>query len=257
LGHAICAGYISSIEERLDYSHLKDTLYDNQRLVDLMNMRAGDQKHHRKWKNVWKNSIIDRGYELKGTEPVNIEFNYIGFIPHVVINYIMSKFESEEEYKEFLKTVFPGMKNEVWFVKGVKDWREEDDWKDGWSKASFYASRYDYLRIAKSMLGDWNNDTCVGTYLKTIYENREHKGYEELKRLNKNFPFGSTREYGGFFHFDYDGYWGSSNVFIMDGYGGQMIWINMDDNRIVVANAVHSSYDWKKIVAGVVKDGLD
>jgi hypothetical protein len=36
----------------------------------------------------------------------------------------------------------------------------------------FYATRYDYLRIAKAMLDDWQNDTCVGKYLKTIFENR-------------------------------------------------------------------------------------
>ena len=27
---------------------------------------------------------------------------------------------------------------------------------------SFYATRYDYLRIGKRILDDWNNDTCVG-----------------------------------------------------------------------------------------------
>ena len=40
-------------------------------------------------------------------------------------------------------------------------------------------------------------------------------------------------------------------------HGGQMIWINFDDNRIVVAHAIHSTYDWKKIVADTVKNGLE
>jgi|LWDU01.1.fsa_nt_gi hypothetical protein len=258
LGHAICAGHISGIEERLDYPHLKNTLYDNQRLVDLMTFKTGDQDYHSKKVNVWNYSVFDRGLELKGTgSSSNKKHNYNGFVPHIVINYIMSKFESEEEYKEFLKTVFPGMENEVWFVKSIKQWKEEDDWTDGWSKASFHASRYDYLRIAKSMLDHWNKNTCVGQYLKDIYENREHKGYDVIKAASRDFVHGSTNEYGGFFHFDYDGYWGSPIVFVMDGYGGQMIWINMDDNRIIVTNAIHSSYDWKNIVAGVVKNGLD
>ena len=39
----------------------------------------------------------------------------------------------------------------------------------------FFATRYDYLRIAKAMLDDWQNDTCVGKYLKTIFENRISK----------------------------------------------------------------------------------
>jgi hypothetical protein len=52
------------------------------------------------------------------------------------------------------------------------------------------------------------------------------------------------------------GYWGVPNIMAMDGYGGQMIWINFDDKRIVVANAIYSTYDWKKIVADTVKNGL-
>ena len=47
----------------------------------------------------------------------------------------------------------------------------------------FMATRYDYLRIAKAMLDDWQNDTCVGKYLKTIWENRvdtENKKRESL-----------------------------------------------------------------------------
>ena len=31
---------------------------------------------------------------------------------------------------------------------------------------SFFATRYDYLRIAVSMLNEWQQDTCVGQYLK-------------------------------------------------------------------------------------------
>ena len=38
------------------------------------------------------------------------------------------------------------------------------------ARYSFYANRYDYLRIAKTMMEDWHNDTCAGKYLKTIYE---------------------------------------------------------------------------------------
>ena len=43
------------------------------------------------------------------------------------------------------------------------------------ARYSFYANRYDYLRIAKTMMDDWHNDNCAGKYLKTIYENRVKK----------------------------------------------------------------------------------
>ena len=45
----------------------------------------------------------------------------------------------------------------------------------GDANAMFFATRYDYLRISKSIMDDWQNDTCVGKYLKTIYENRVPK----------------------------------------------------------------------------------
>ena len=41
----------------------------------------------------------------------------------------------------------------------------------------------------------------------------------------------------------------------MDGYGGQVIAIDLDLERVVVINAIHSDYDWKKIVRKVRKDG--
>jgi hypothetical protein len=40
----------------------------------------------------------------------------------------------------------------------------------------------------------------------------------------------------------------------MDGYGGQSILIDMEKSRIVVINAVHSDYNWKKIVHSVIKN---
>ena len=45
------------------------------------------------------------------------------------------------------------------------------------------------------MLDDWNNDTCVGKYLKSIYENRIPKNDNP-----SNFGTGKkAQSYGGFF----------------------------------------------------------
>lgn len=138
-------------------------------------------------------------------------------------------------------------------LKGGRKWGRKDE-IDGLAKATFFASRYDYLRIAKAMLDDWNNNTCVGNYLKTIYDNREYKGSEYYKTASKNYPGSANEGYGGFFHTDYQGI--SENVLAMDGKGGQIIWINFDDNRIVVANAILLTYDWKKIIADPIRNGL-
>ena len=46
LGHAICEGYIEGVEHQLtDWPLLQGTLYENVRIIDLLNMRAGDQNH--------------------------------------------------------------------------------------------------------------------------------------------------------------------------------------------------------------------
>ena len=42
VGHAICEGYISSIDEIIDWPLMKNTLYDGQPLRNLLNMSAGD-----------------------------------------------------------------------------------------------------------------------------------------------------------------------------------------------------------------------
>jgi hypothetical protein len=266
LGHAICKGYIKDVNEKMDWWLLKDTLYENQKLIDLINMRAGDQEHvtkkgglknkNRTNGNVNNSSILEiMSDELSKTKKSRQVFNYSGLPPNIIINYIIHKVGDADEYQEFLNDIFQkkvGIENEIWFVQVSKAHKKE--YADGLSRASFHASRYDYLRIAKAMLDDWNNNTCVGNYLKNIYENREYKGYEELKKLSPDFPFGTTHKYGGFFHTDYQGV--SENILAMDGYGGQLIWINFDDKRIVVANAIHSTYDWKKIVADTVRNGL-
>ena len=44
-GHAICNGDISSTSEKLNWDALKNTLYHNQPLINLLNMVAGDQKY--------------------------------------------------------------------------------------------------------------------------------------------------------------------------------------------------------------------
>ncbi len=45
-GHAICAGYIDSVDSRLDdWPLIQNTLYHNQKLIDLLNMSAGDQAY--------------------------------------------------------------------------------------------------------------------------------------------------------------------------------------------------------------------
>ena len=61
LGHAICEGYIDNINITLDdWSVLDGTLYKGQKLIDILNMRAGDQKFIGERKFNSDNKIQDR-----------------------------------------------------------------------------------------------------------------------------------------------------------------------------------------------------
>ncbi len=75
------------------------------------------------------------------------------------------------------------IKNSVQFRTKKYDKNYEDriaTYEDGILDSHFWATRYDYLRIAKAMLDDWQNDTCVGKYLKTVFNNRVKKITKEM-----------------------------------------------------------------------------
>ena len=42
---------------------------------------------------------------------------------------------------------------------------------------------------------------------------------------------------------------------IMHGYGGQHVVIDFERSRIVVTNAIHENFNYKKIVYSVIKKG--
>ena len=114
---------------------------------------------------------------------------------------------------------------------------------DGAIRYSFIASRYDYLRIAKAILDDWHNDTCVGKYLKTIYKKSIPKN--DIYFDNRG-SFFYAKNYAGQFYTNYPSLKDRA-IMGMEGYGGQSIIIDFDKSKIVVINSIHSDYNWKKI----------
>ena len=118
------------------------------------------------------------------------------------------------------------------------------------------ATRYDYLRIAKAMLDDWKNDTCEGKFLKDIYDRRIKKTTKYVSDRNKHPSLYGTKEYAGFFHTGYVGI-EDKPVLGMDGYGGQSILIDFENERIVSVMAIHQNYNWKKIVFEKIKEGFN
>ena len=260
-GHAICEGYISSIDEKISgWDVVKNTLYEDQVLIDLLNMQAGDQEYigerlggednFLKRSKVNGNKIPLRKImesDLQNSKKSKPVYNYSALTTHVILNYVIYK--TDNDWEKLLHKVFNEhvkVKNSVYFVKTPKDVGYEQS-----GRYSFYATRYDYLRIAKAMLDDWNNDTCVGKYLKTIYERRIKKK-DNTKEPDSVGLY--TKKYGGQFHFDIFGLKKTRKIIGMDGFAGQQILIDLDNKRIIVVNSLFKNYDWKKIVHKKIKN---
>ena len=235
-GHSICAGYIDSIDSKLnDWPLIENTLYHNQKLIDLLNMNAGDHKHVTDvafWDGTGNDDLNLAIYMdmMKGKKKSKSKYNYHGMLPNLVFNYI--KYKSGDQFENFLEDVFQRhikIKNSVIFFKNIKLPDE------GRANSMFYADKYDYLRIAKSIMDDYQNNTCVGKYFKDLYERRV------TKKLTKEFEepaYNPSSEYGGYFHMGYSGI-KDTVVFGMSGYGGNSILISPETSTITVINSLH------------------
>ena len=261
-GHAICEGYISSVDEKISgWDVVENTLYEDQVLIDLLNMQAGDQKYVGEWFKPKRDNILKKNKKInvnmlrlhilmkdhfQGTKPSKPVYNYSALTTNIIMNYVIHK--TGKDWKKLLHKVFNEhvkVKDNVYFSTTVK-WTAE-----GSGRYSFYATRYDYLRIAKAMLEDWHNDTCAGKYLKTIYERRIEKK-DKNKRANDVGLY--TKTYGGQIHFDIFGIENIRKIIGMSGFAGQQILIDLDNRRIIVVNSLYRNYDWKKIVYNKIKD---
>jgi len=264
-GHAICEGYIDSVNVKLnDWPLIKSTLYEDSVLLDLLNMKAGDQKWiGERMKNGSDNRIKGPKKEnvnviglmkvmnvyLRGSEKSKLIYNYSALTTNVIMNYV--KHKAGKDWDKLLHKVFNehvGVKNSVYFSKSRK-YLKYDDFVS--ARYSFYANRYDYLRIAKTMMEDWHNDTCAGKYLKTIYKNRVKKK-DNTKEADDVGLY--TKSYGGQFHFDIFGLKKTRKIIGMSGFAGQQILIDLDNKRIIVVNSLYKNYNWKKIVYSVIKN---
>ncbi|MDA8691188.1 hypothetical protein N9L88_02750 [Candidatus Pelagibacter bacterium] len=273
-GHAICKGYINGIDHRLnDWPLLENTLFYDQKLINLLNMATGHQKYadfnlktDKYHKNANSNTVefhLKKGV-FKNSKKAKSKYQYTNFLSNLLINYVW--FKSEGKFQDLLDEIFVDkakIEHDAWFLKMndrtikmnnrnntiLKEYEVKDE--DGPLRYSFRASRYDYLRIAKAMLDDWQNDTCVGKYLKTIRELRIPKND---KWKDDNTHDLNSKSYAGKFHTNYAGM-AKRNVMGMSGYGGQSIMIDFDRGRINVINSIHTDYNWRKIAHSVIKKG--
>jgi hypothetical protein len=255
LGQAICRGLIDSVYSRIDdWDLLTGTVYDNQRLIDLINMRSGDQHivteadglvETGRWFNNYMISSFVR-LELANTSPTTREYNYNGLATNIVLNYVLLKTNEEIDLLRDVFTQHVKIENPLGFYT-----RGGMPIALGPVRYSARASRYDFLRVGIAMLDDWHNDPCMNNYFKALLDESKAKGFRSRQHPHKN---ESALRYGGFFHTHYIGM-RNRNILGMDGYGGQSQLIDFDNNRIVSVNTIHTNYDWGELVYRAIKHG--
>tara|TARA_B100000929_G_C15385941_1_gene379513 strand:+ start:19 stop:798 length:780 start_codon:yes stop_codon:yes gene_type:complete len=255
MGHAICRDYISGINHKLnDWPILENTLYYDQPIINVLNMAAGLDKYFKdnwsskfkkskRWVNseslqsIFENELKDS----KASGSAGKKYSYNNMNTNLIASYVLYKM-GHKKYEEMLSEIFAdkvGIEYDMVFYKPRGAGKDEASITYG-----MHITRYDYLRIAVAMLDDWNNNTCEGKYLKSLYENRIDKGFR-IKDNSKGMS--NSNHYAGQF---YVGISGKSNkpIFIMDGFGGQNIVIDFENNKITSVLAMHRNYDWMKLV---------
>jgi len=281
IGHAMCQGYIGSVDEPIqDWELMQETLFYGQPLINLLNMKSGDANIHEEFGNTFKKtgrSISDESplslavrnsKELKNTKPIiNPNFSYSNLTANVLFSYLMHRTGAEFDsfisnfYKNKIKTEYAVYHKMHTLADGRFNASSKDRIAEGAGKYAIWATRYDYLRIAKAMMDDWQTNTCEGKYLKEIYQrrisnNRRQNNWRDNKFGGGKPNFGQeASRYAGQFHTDFSGL-KDKNILAMNGYNGQQIIMDMDNSRIVVIAAAKSNhYDSYKLGFEPIKYG--
>ncbi len=235
---------------------IENTLYNNQKLIDLLNMNAGDQKYvnmsgfvnSKKYFGEYKGinwptieNTMDKVFE--DTSMSKQRYNYNNLVPNLVFTYVAYK--TGEDFDDLLQSFFVnkvGIEHDVYFVK-----QEEASTRDLSYWYYFFGSKNDYMRIAIAMLDDWNNNTCEGQYLKSLYDNKLNKKTNQQYNNNKTCICALSTHYAGQFHTNLPGARNRA-MFLMDGYGGNSTVIDFENNKILSVLSIHRNYNWKKII---------
>ena len=270
-GYAVCGGYINhTVFDSIDYPTVAGTLYENQKLINLLNMQAGDgeivgDRIHNKDNRIKGNGKNINTIPIKSAmkayfinkdclEP-GVYFNYSAMATNVIMNYVIYK--TGDDWNKLLHKIFvedAKVAKKVYFGKSLEKHNTGNRSKGEYGRYSFYADRYDYVRIANLMLNHWKNDTCVGKYLKTMYENRIDRDYKTNK-FNGNHRV--ALRYGGQFLWDAVGV-EDRPILMMDGAWGQQVVIDFENNKIITAHSTDRNYDYYALIyLQLTSDTLD
>ena len=270
VGHAICDGYISSIDEIINWPLMKNTLYQGQPLRNLLNMSAGDKHTVNKSANRVmgnKDHHRDMGLEtiaklLDGTKAKSKNVFYNNVLTDIIANYIA--FKAGDKYDNLMKKVFQDkikIKHKVSYEKkGRAKWDKNKSKYRGTPQTlatySYYMTRLDFLRVAEAMMKDYQNKTCVGNYLRESQQQaKKWYKYRPTSMDNAHFWLHNyARKYGSQFYFDFYKM-KKRNIMATEGYNGQNMLIDLDNSRIVVTNSAATGWDVRTYMLNVIRKG--
>lgn len=269
VGHAICDGYISSMDEVIDWPMMSQTLYQGQPLRNLLNMSAGDKHTVDKVSTRVMGSTThhrDMGLDtiaasLGGVEKRGNEVFYNNFLADIIANYIV--FRAGDNYDELMRKIFQDkvkIKYPVSYEKHaatLTNGQRSIYYGQLQTQASYsyYMTRLDFLRVAEAMMKDYQNQTCVGQYLKEAQKQaKSWPGYRPNDDNAKLWIHAYAKRYGAQFYFDFHGM-SDRNIMATEGYNGQNMMIDMDNSRIVVTNSAATAWDQRVFMLNVIKDG--
>ena len=270
VGHAICDGYISSIDEIIDWPLMENTLYHGQPLRNLLNMAAGDKHVVDEKTTRFKGSFVhhrDIGLDtiallLQGTKPKGNKVFYNNALADIIANYIV--FKSGKDYDKLMKKVFQDkikIANEIAYEKHGQSMnksltiRKYNGSPQTLASYSYYMTRLDFLRFAEAMMKDYQNETCVGNYLReSQQQSKKWFKYRPTKENAQWYLHNYSKKYGSQFYFDFKGL-KKRNIIGTEGYNGQNILIDLDNSRIVVTNSAATGWNVKTYMLNVIKKG--
>lgn len=270
VGHAICKGYIDSVDEPVNWPMMSNTLYQGQPLKNLLDMSAGDShlydrdtvrplaaggQHHR---SIGHDTLA---HYLDGTVSKGSSVHYNNALTDIIASYVAYK--TGDDYDELIRSIFQDkvkIENEVLFELHRKSWTNGSKspyYGDMQTRASysFQMTSKDLLRVAVAMLEDYQNGTCVGNYLKDVQARaKSWPKYSPIDRKRHFWLLNYARDYGGQIYWDFYGMSGR-NILGTDGRNGQHFLIDLDNSKIVVTNSANVGFDIRHFILDAIKNG--
>ena len=241
-GHALCDGVIKKLDDPIGsyVPETKGTLYEGVSIRSMINMSAGDSSYFgdKYTLTAYGLPIMVEGKSIKsmleGSRGIsrsdNAGFYYSNILPDIIARAIHLNVHSGIANYFYTKIANRAKTaSEMIFLKDKNNWQI--------LFASLYVTRMDFLRFGILISSEWKSATCIGSYLKNLYDKRVNTG-------QKMDGF-SAQGYGGFFWMNKENL--SFPHLQMRGHGGQRITINLETGAILAIHAIRKNFDSRKL----------